>query len=217
MNKYKFVAELERLLGFMSSWDRQAVIDKYTSMLDEAEDANALIEELGSPTKLAIRLAGEYVPSAPPAAKESVTVPSEEPAEDVSALPEEATAAAVEEAPAAPVKRARPVPLAFYTLLSLLIGLPVAVLLIALGIPFLVAGVGIAIAAVWAVVTVIGMLSMFSDILLVLGAAAAVVAVGLLLTWLGLWISLSLGYIWIGRVIFGLGGRLCFKKEVAAE
>ncbi|MGN1002118.1 MAG: hypothetical protein ACI4PC_05055 [Oscillospiraceae bacterium] len=262
MNKYKFVAELERLLSFMSSWDRQAVIDKYTAMFDEAEDVDILIAKLGSPTKLAISLAREYVPTEPPAvqepapdlepaqpeeapvpegpeapetgAAETAPAPAEEeavisfeepepapapvPAEapaipeaPVPAVPEEPE----EETPAVPGRRARPAALVFYTLGALVIGLPIAVLLIALGVPFLAAGAGVVALAVWGAVTVIGFLTMISDILLVIGAAVIAAAIGLLLAWLGLWISLELGYVWIGKVIFGLGGKLCFKEEVA--
>lgn len=261
MNKYKFVAELERLLGFMSSWDRQAAIAKYTAMFDEAEDVDILIAKLGSPTKLAISLAKDYVPTDPPAAEEasaaedaaetegSVQVPDpEEPQSESAPVPEEAppelsfeepgetpvpvpaeapVPAAAEEygedeeapadEPAAPGRKARPAALVFYTLLSLLIGLPIAIVLIALGVPFLAAGAGVAAFAIWGAAAVISCLTVVSDILLVLGVTIAAVAVGLLLAWLGLWISLELGYVWIGRVIFGLGGRLCFKKEVARE
>lgn len=255
MNKYKFVAELERLLSFMSSWDRQAAIEKYTAMFDEAEDVDVLIAKLGSPTKLAISLAREYVPTEPPRAEEPSPV-EEVPAPEEAAPGEEAasgetqeeTAPAGEDSPAenpvvisfeepeevpvpvpaaeeepeagepaVPGRKARPVALVFYTLVSLVIGLPIAVLLIALGVPVLAGGVGVIAAAVWAAAEVIGFLTMISDILLVAGVAAVAAAIGLLLAWLGLWISLELGYIWIGRVIFGLGGKLCFKKEVAGE
>lgn len=302
MNKQKFVAELSKLLGFMSTRDRQAAIEQYSRMFDEAEDVNALLAQLGSPTRLAISLARDYVPSSPegpaqeePPAQEdepgdgevpedgeaaavpagdaapepqvreaeaAATVPVElsfedEPAgEEVPAEAEESGPvfsrdAAVapeilerisrsidagtpeivpaenafgeaadaeepeEEAPVPSRRRVRPVPLVLYILLSLGIGLPIAVVLIALGIPVLAAGGGVVALAVWAAVELIGMLSMVSDILLVLGAALLAAALGLLLAWLGLWISLELGYLWIGRVIFNLGGRFCFRKEVA--
>ena len=60
------MAELTRLLGFMSSWDRQAVLEKYEALFAAAEDPDALTEELGTPTKLAIDLAATYVPTPAP-------------------------------------------------------------------------------------------------------------------------------------------------------
>ena len=61
------MAELSKLLGFMSAWDRRDALAKYDAMFDEAADEAELIDTLGSPTKLAIGLALNYVPSPPPA------------------------------------------------------------------------------------------------------------------------------------------------------
>ena len=53
------MAELDRLLGFMSSWDRDIALKKYQALSAAASDEQALIEELGTPTKLAIDLADQ--------------------------------------------------------------------------------------------------------------------------------------------------------------
>ena len=62
------MAELDRLLGFMSSWDRQAALRKYRALFAASVDEEALMDELGTPTKVAIELAASYVPTRPPSA-----------------------------------------------------------------------------------------------------------------------------------------------------
>ena len=57
MDKKKYLAELEKLLGFMSSWDRQDAMARYAARFDEAEDVDALVESLGTPTRVAFVLA----------------------------------------------------------------------------------------------------------------------------------------------------------------
>ena len=63
MNKQRFLAELRRLLVFMTESDRNIALEKYTLMFDEAgeEGEAALLETLGSPTKAAITLSRGYV------------------------------------------------------------------------------------------------------------------------------------------------------------
>lgn len=63
MNKQRFLAELRRLLVFMTDSDRNIALEKYTLMFDEAgeEGEAALLESLGSPTKAAITLSRGYV------------------------------------------------------------------------------------------------------------------------------------------------------------
>jgi len=77
VNKQKYMAELAKLLGFMSGRDRQAALEKFDALFEAAESEQELIAELGSPTRLAVTLARDYVPSpvepepeAPPAAQE---------------------------------------------------------------------------------------------------------------------------------------------------
>ena len=253
----------------MSTADRAAAINKYSAMLDAAADADAVMQELGTPTKLAISLARSYVPgamqeepaqeSAQKSAPDSAAASAEEgsqtsdPAESAASeegedapaeesgpvfgagaeldeeqsqaiesapepvqLPEPAPqeSAPAESAPEGPRRRLRAggAVLAVYTIFAIIIGLPVAVVLIAEGLPFLLLGGGIIAAAVFSAVSVVPLLGMFSDILLVSGAGLVFCAVGLVLAWLGAWISISLGSAWIGGAVLRLGRRLCWKE-----
>ena len=64
MNKQRYLAELQRLLVFMTEEDRELVIRHYGDIFDAAgEDGEAaLAEKLGSPTKSAISLSRGYEP-----------------------------------------------------------------------------------------------------------------------------------------------------------
>lgn len=64
MNKQRFLAELRRLLVFMTESDRNIAIERYTAKFDAAGEAGeaALLEKFGSPTKVAISLSRGYVP-----------------------------------------------------------------------------------------------------------------------------------------------------------
>lgn len=64
MNKQRFLAELRRLLVFMTESDRSIAIERYTAKFDAAGEAGeaALLEKLGSPTKVAISLSRGYIP-----------------------------------------------------------------------------------------------------------------------------------------------------------
>ena len=44
INQERYLAELDRLLGFMSSWDRQAALKKYRAMFAACADEQALID-----------------------------------------------------------------------------------------------------------------------------------------------------------------------------
>ena len=228
------MAELANLLGFMSAWDRREALMKYEKLFDEAADEAEFIAQLGSPTRLAIGLAQSYVPSPPPAVMPEV---EETPAEELAAA--EAEEAAADEAGegevaenagenselvpaeevAAPAKsrRLRPFGLIVSILFGLVIGLPIAIVLICVGIPFIVLGIGAAALDVWAVISVVAMLTMFSDVLVVVGAGLLICAVALLVLWFGLWLSFELGYLWIGGVVLRLCRALSWKKEVAAQ
>ncbi len=218
------MAELAKLLGFMSSWDRQAALDKYNALFDEAGDEASLIKMLGSPTHLAISLANSYVPTpAPaPAAAEKPESPfaefeeapedrpePEQPEEPV--LPEEPEDLPQPEKPG---KRVRVFGLIVSILFGLVIGLPVALVLIIIGIPFLVLGGAVLAADISLVLDVIGYLSMVSDILVVAGAGLVIAALGLLLAWFGLWLSIALGRAWIGGAVLRACRAMSYKKEV---
>ncbi len=236
------MAELDRLLGFMSSWDRQAALKKYQTLFAAADDEEALMEELGTPTKLAIELAASYVPTRPPSAlaqaleqcpvaledllrdpgvlaadyaSEPVGEPELKPETwifDLAAEPEPEEA----KAPEVPMRRrVMPGALIAYLIPAIVIGLPVAVLLVCLGIPFLAAGAALIFTAVLQALRFFEHLRLISDMLLTGGAALIACGVGLALCWLGLWISMELCWLWVGRALTGLGRRLCVREEAA--
>lgn len=60
INKQRFLAELSKLLTFMYEEDRQTAIAMYDRMFDDAEDEQALIQLLGSPTRQAVTVARAY-------------------------------------------------------------------------------------------------------------------------------------------------------------
>ena len=60
INKQKFLAELSKLLTFMYEEDRQTALAMYGRMFDEADDEQALLLELVSPTRQAVIVARAY-------------------------------------------------------------------------------------------------------------------------------------------------------------
>jgi len=60
INKQKFLAELGKLLTFMYEEDRQTALAMYVKMFEDAEDEQALIQELISPTRQAVIVARAY-------------------------------------------------------------------------------------------------------------------------------------------------------------
>ena len=106
MNRHAYLAELSQLLYYMTPWDREALIAEYRQKFEDAEDDAAVIQELGSPMKTAVRLSRSYTPSPAPdpepvptlAPDESVQTDScTEPAETASSLELTQTDAAVPE------------------------------------------------------------------------------------------------------------------------
>lgn len=127
MNKQRYLAELRRLLVFMTDEDRDRTVRRYSYMFDAAgpEGEAALIAEIGSPTKAAIGLSRGYVmgsvkepepiPRAEPVPAPKPAPPqgekaSEEPWEDIPAfeLPEIVDETAAEVPAAEPVSGAEP-------------------------------------------------------------------------------------------------------------
>ena len=245
MNAQKYLTELSRLLGFMSSWDREAVLEQYKREFDGTRTDEEVIEAIGTPTKVAIEIARDYVPTPRPGAGEGdVLTLSDEAEEETPALPEEtgpvfdgadelpeevrravARRADVlfepeeggeEEEPPAPAgqkRQVRPAVLIVFILVSLAVGLPVTLLLIAVGAPFMALGAGMAGGAVYACMRLIARLSMVSDMLLVGGAGLMLIGLGVVVFWLGLWISITLARAWIGGVVVRLGNKLCWRRE----
>ena len=243
------MAELDRLLGFMSSWDRQDALKKYRAMFAASADEQALMEELGTPTKQAIELAATYVPTRPPSALaqalEECPVALEDLLRDPNALAADLTAplpaaeadpeapkpetwvfdaapeppaakeTETEAAPEPPRSRIKAGALAAYLVPAIVIGLPVAVLLVCLGLPFLGAGAALIFTAALQALRFVGQLRLVSDMLLTVGTALVAGAVGLLLCWFGLWLSMELCWLWVGKALTGLGRRLCLREEAA--
>jgi len=206
----------------MSSWDRQAVVKKYKALLDASDDPGALMETLGTPTRLAITLARTYVPSSVPAEEDEAAQPAEPEEEIPEQLslelePEEELPPEEPETVSArkPGKKLRAGLLIVYLIPAIVIGLPVALILVCVGLPFLGAGAALGTVAVQQAVTLIGRMMMISDILLVAGAGLVLAAAALLLCWFGIWVSITLCRLWISGAVVGLGRRLCVKKEAA--
>lgn len=66
MNKQRYLAELQRLLVFMTEEDRELTIRRYGEIFDAAgpEGQDGVAASLGTPTQAAIRLSRGYTPGA---------------------------------------------------------------------------------------------------------------------------------------------------------
>ncbi len=240
-DKSKYMAELTELLSFMSSWDRKTVLDDYAARFDATDNADTLIEEIGTPMQVAIALASDYTPSPPPAPEEPAAeteieildisleelLAEEDAAEEAAPTEAEAAPEAPEpdDAPAAepqavprsalrpPKPRVKPRGAVLYCVLALLIGLPVSVLLNCIGLPLLWTGVGGAAGTLYAGLSLFSDFRLLSDILLVAGAALVLLAVCIVLAWLGLWLSIRLCTLWLDQVVLPLWGKLACEKE----
>ncbi|MDD6036535.1 MAG: hypothetical protein PUC30_10155 [Lachnospiraceae bacterium] len=62
-SKEEYIDELERLLMFMTPYDRRITVERYRTMLLVTENEYELMEALGTPQKLAVLLAKDYVPT----------------------------------------------------------------------------------------------------------------------------------------------------------
>ncbi len=235
INKQSYMAELAKLLGFMSAWDRTDTLQKYEAIIDSSPDFEELVATIGTPTKLAISLAMDYVPSPAPVsipveAEEEIAEEVQVDFPEISAQGTESEASPfliTEDAPEAeeetevipqrPARKVRFFGLLASVIFTIIIGIPIALVLICIGLPFVVGGLGLGAGIIWGALSAIPMLALFSDILAVLGAGLVLLALSLLLFWFGLWLSFELGYLWIGGVILRLGRALTYKKEVAAE
>ena len=274
INKQRFLAELSKLLTFMYEEDRQTALAMYGRMFDEADDEQALLLELVSPTRQAVIVARAYnskerklqvraqsrsedgadcaqeetpdfvraiaqihpvaAPSAPeiPADQLSLfgdagdTAPAEEPTaapEDnepvVLDLPDEpADVVPADEAEdfAFPVARK---PKVFLLILYIIIAAPVTLLTIlllllptALFLALAVAAIGTGAAALF---SAFSGFAVFADIMVVLGAALVILALGLLFLWIFIWF-IGGAIAGLVRDVIRLGGEWCYK-EVPAE
>lgn len=198
----------------MSPWDRQATIRRYERRFDAAEDELALIDRLGTPTAVAVELARDYVASPPPDGLPEI-VEAEDEGEQLSldqlvmeTEPQD-EAGTPESAPAGGAART------VYWVFAVLIGLPVALALLVVGVPFAYSGIWLIDAVLRTVPRLLGAFNLVSDVLLLAGAGAAGLAAGILLTWLGIWLSVSLCKGWIIHVILALDKRLRKGKGAA--
>ena len=82
-----------------------------------------------------------------------------------------------------------------------------------LGLPFLSAGGWVIYCVIQIVPPFMGSFILFSDTLLLGGAGLIALSGGLLLAWFGLWVSLSLCKLWVGKVLSPLAKRMCTKEE----
>lgn len=90
MNRQAYIAELSHLLYYMTPWDRDAAIEKYDRILEESSDLDALMQEIGTPMKLAVTLSRGYEPSPEP--KPGIPKPTSEPTPEEDSSPKEEAA-----------------------------------------------------------------------------------------------------------------------------
>ena len=133
-------------------------------------------------------------------------------------LPVQDTAPAQAAAPLFPARTVRK-PRVFLLILFILIAVPVTLACTLILLVPAAASLGVAAAAIFtgvsALIAAFGSFSVFADILLVLGCAVSILALGLLFAWLFIWLLFGV----IGGLIRGvcaLGRKWCYK-EVAAE
>ena len=60
INKQKFLTELGKLLTFMYEEDRQLALSIYDEVFEQAEDEQAVLSALVSPTRQAVIIARAY-------------------------------------------------------------------------------------------------------------------------------------------------------------
>lgn len=256
MNRQKFLAELRRLLVYMTEEDREEAIRRVEALFDSAgaDGEEGVIAQLGTPTRTAIALSRRYEPGAiPDALPHSVPVkapappampkaPAEEPDAlwsdlpdfDPPAVEDEAEPSPAEEsspaepetpefvrenakAPESPgepvyaVERTMPLGLGvpLFVLVFAALGLPLAALAVALCLAFLVPGGGVLAGAYLALVGGLWCTGYLADAALLFGLAAVILAVGLLLLYLGVWAAVRLwqtyvrGLGWIAGELLG--------------
>ena len=91
MNKQRYLAELRRLLVYMSEEDRDEAVRRCGEAFDAAgpEGEAALIADMGSPTKLAIGLSRGYQPGSIPDVIPKTAIVRPQPAAEAELLPAE--------------------------------------------------------------------------------------------------------------------------------
>lgn len=112
MPKQSYLAELGKLLTYMTPWDRERTLEYIGKRFDEAENEAALLQELGTPVRLAVLYNRGYNPSPDPAlaAQPEEAAPEEGPAPPnwEKDEPEEAPAGEAAEAEEMPAEEEAP-------------------------------------------------------------------------------------------------------------
>ena len=101
-----------------------------------------------------------------------------------------------------------------YTLGAIVIGVPVLAVLLVLDLAVLAIGVACGAGGVGLIATAFIGLPMVADMLILLGGAAAVIAIALVVIWLAIWLFIRMVIGWV-RLLVRLGKRWC-RKEIAA-
>jgi uncharacterized membrane protein len=259
LNKQRFLAELRRLLVYMTEDDRDLTIRRYAEMFDDAGEAGeqAFIQSLGTPTKVAISLSRGYEPgkvielSEPPQIQKpqesepfpeipwaevpEFTLPDDfwtpepkpepEPDEPETEKKDPKPASPAEEEPPgrlepseAPVRHPvkRPMPLGIgiplFVLGIVVVGLPLAVVFIAVILTLLSPGTAGIVAAGLAAIGALWCMTYIADALLMFGLAFLVLAVTLMLLWAGVWCDIKLVDLYV-RLVRAFAGAVFGKKE----
>ena len=101
-----------------------------------------------------------------------------------------------------------------YTLVAIVIGVPVLAVLLVLDLAVLAIGVACGAGGVGLIATAFIGLPMVADMLILLGGGAAVIAIALVVIWLAIWLFIRMVIGWV-RLLVRLGKRWC-RKEIAA-
>ena len=278
MNKQRYLAELQRLLVFMTEEDRTLTVRRYGEIFDAAgpEGEAAVAASLGSPTKAAIALSRGYEPGtaaqrlpAAPAAPEPEPVPltatepdpwgdlprfdledepllpdpegtippaAPEPEPEPEPIPDPVPAAEIPAerkpvkisgapAPRPESRQARTVvessvPLGLgiplFLFLALALGLPFALICLALTAVFIAPGCAVIFGAYLVFVGGLWCTAFMADAIMLFGAALIVLALGLVILWVGLWIASRFWILW-GRAMSWLAGELLGRKVTVYE
>lgn len=101
-----------------------------------------------------------------------------------------------------------------YTLGAIVVGVPVLAVLLVLDLAVLAVGAACGAGGVGLIATAFIGLPMVADMLILLGGAAAVIAIALVVIWLAIWLFIRMVIGWV-RLLVRTGKRWC-RKEIAA-
>jgi len=225
------MAELSKLLTFVQKEDRDKILQHYNELLDNAEDEQTMLDSFGSPTKLAVQISRDFRQENPEgsvfAPRESTAEPevnAEKPViEETAPVEETVDPKAAETVAPAPETVTEPAPetekktnvalLVPYLIVAVALGLAAiaaitVVMLISLGL-----GILFGFVALKGFALVITGMTVFADILVVVGGAAVLLALAIFFIWLAVWLILA-AYRAVVRGLKALGIRLCVKEVV---